>query len=203
MATISIRTRITGGHVVDETITETAPLLTVLQPVTALAAAKSGALKTRLDDDAAVISCATSGFGIASGDPLDVFWSNTGYRFGMQASAISGNCFSICSGYAGLSLPASGTVLAVGPISTYGVSLNGATSPFVCAEADRLAGVTFFHSLSGIRKAKCLPANTPWYRAESEGEVNPISNAVDQIRLSNGDATGTNNITVQYLHTQS
>jgi hypothetical protein len=201
MATISIRTRITGGHVVDETITETAPLLTVLQPVTALAAAITGALKTRLSATAGVISCATSGFGIASGAKVDVYWSGYGgLRYLMTASGVSGNCFSVADGL-GANLPASGTTCQIGAVSVQPIAFDGDGSPFLCAQADRRANVVFRSGDQTVLKQKELIANNPWYWSQKSGDTRPISgSAVADICLSNGDAAGTVTVTVQVLH---
>ena len=95
--------------------------VTVEKELAAVAAAKTGSLTTRTDDDTGEATLST-GHGILTSDLVDVYWDG-GVRFGMLAS-VSGNAVSLDGG-AGDALPAEDTACTVVKQTPIEVNFDG------------------------------------------------------------------------------
>lgn len=95
--------------------------------MTALAAAQTGTLSTRTDDDAGVASLST-GHGITTGMVCDVYWSG-GVRYGMDAT-VSTNDVTLDGG-AGDVLPAQSTAVTVVQQTEINLNFDGDDMLFI------------------------------------------------------------------------
>ena len=104
-------------------VVEFTGIVAVEKELPAVAAAKTGSLTTRTDDNTGVATLST-GHGILTNDVVDVYWSG-GIRFGMVAT-VSGNAVSL-EGGAGDNLPAQDTVCTVVKETAIEVNFDGDT----------------------------------------------------------------------------
>ena len=104
-------------------VVEFTGIVAVEKELPAVAAAKTGSLTTRTDDNTGVATLST-GHGILTNDVVDVYWSG-GIRFGMVAT-VSGNAVSL-EGGAGDNLPAQDTACTVVKETAIEVNFDGDT----------------------------------------------------------------------------
>ena len=104
-------------------VVEFTGIVAVEKELPAVAAAKTGSLTTRTDDNTGVATLST-GHGILTNDVVDVYWSG-GIRFGMVAT-VSGNAVSL-EGGAGDNLPAQDAAVTVVKQTPVEVNFDGDT----------------------------------------------------------------------------
>lgn len=164
------------------------------------AAAKSGNLSTRTDNDTGTLTMDSGGHGITTGARLDIYWA-TGSRRGVAVGTVSGTSVPIDLG-SGDNLPTQGTLItAMVPISvpiiitgdnTVGLAVKNpaggaqaAKATFVFAKSDNTEGTHFVVGSGGCGS---------WF--SSEGTTNPIAgDAITQVFVSHGDSGQAINLT--------
>jgi hypothetical protein len=163
------------------------------------AAAKTGSLTTRTDDNTGTLTMAT-GHAIPTGQRLDVFWDG-GARVGMTVGTVSGLSVPIDLG-SGDVLPAAATAVTAQVPSEEALVVTGDDAVLVACGATAGGAVTF--TTSGdvyVFHAPLTSLVTSYVWNESDGGTNPLAGAsVAKAYLSNSSsaAAGTVNGIVQY-----
>lgn len=157
-----------------------------------LAAAKTGALTTRTDNNTGVLTM-DSGHGIGTGNRLDVYWTNTdgtqGRRYGMTVGTVATDEVPIDGG-AGDNLPADETAVTamVPQLETFVVTAADVTGLFVgCGGAGT---AVFRESDTTLVVAVSTDGPTDAYVWEStNGATTPLGADVADVYLSHGDSS--------------
>lgn len=156
-----------------------------------LAAAKTGALTTRTDNDTGVLTMDT-GHGISTGNRLDVYWTNTdgtqGRRYGMTAGTVATNSVPIDGG-AGDNLPADESAITamVPQLETFAVTAADVIGLFVGCGGPATA--VFRESDTTLVAAISTDGPTDAYVWEStNGATTPFGADVADVYLSHGDS---------------
>lgn len=161
-----------------------------------LAAAKTGALTTRTDDDTGELTM-DSGHGITTGARLDVYWDG-GARYGMTVGTVATNAVPIDGG-AGDNLPADETdITAFVPIQEE-MLVTGNNAQFAFAKSSKRGIVVWTTSAPANVKAVVdelegtSGGGYQWFTGN--GVTNPFAAAaVARVYFSNGDSSGTNSM---------
>jgi hypothetical protein len=164
--------------------------------LTALAAAKSGQLTTRTDDDTGELTMAP-GHGITTGQRLDVFWTG-GHRRGMTVGTVAGDVVPIDGG-SGDVLPANLTAITAQVPAEEAFNVVGNNLQFLAARASRRGAVSFCDSGNAehlgfeLNPTTGVDGGYQWYTGS--GVTNPISgDTIAKVFFSNGSTAGTSNI---------
>jgi hypothetical protein len=161
-----------------------------------VAAAKTGTLSTRTDDNTGVVTLAAD-HGIVSADVVDVYWSG-GLRYGMTATVVSNDA--TLDGGAGTALPAQGTAVTVCKQTTLDCDFDGDKLEAIVVSANKRCSVVFEDSTNAVLKALEI-VNEPWTWAADTGIAAQITgNPVDEVKVSNGDSTAAAAIKIAYIY---
>lgn len=162
-----------------------------------LAAAKTGTLTTRTDDNTGTLTM-SGGHGIADGDRLDVYWA-TGSRRGMTVGTVATNSVPVDGG-SGDNLPTQGTAVTAMVATSEAVAAVGNNVVAAGVRVDgrvtvpTVATVVFAQSDNTEVKAYTVTASATndsagW--ATTSGATNPFAGVtVGKVFVSHGDATG-------------
>lgn len=178
------------GKTFQEQRTVTADGAVIKDPT--LAAAKTGTLTTRTDDNTGTLTMA-GGHGITTGQRLDVYWSG-GARYGMTVGTVATNSVPIDGG-GGDVLPAAATAItAMVPVledfvveaADLAALLVGCASP---------AYAVFLESDNTLVKAAYIGGSTSSYQWDEDSAAdNPFGADVAKVYLSHGYASGTRQV---------
>ncbi len=165
-----------------------------------LPAAKAGSLSTRTDDNTGVVTLA-AGHGLEMGDVVDVYWAGAGnYRYGMDVTAVNGNDVTVDGG-AGANLPAQDTAVTVGEQVTIDTDFDGDLVKLIVANCSLRAHIAFRDATPTVLKEVELQANEAWSWVAGQGIANPLAGSpVNDIKASNGDASGTATLRIGVLY---
>lgn len=165
-----------------------------------LAAAKTGQLTTRTDNDTGTLTMSAS-HGITTGARLDVYWTESGVkgaRYGMTVGTVATNSVPIDGG-AGDNLPTNLTnVTAFVPIQEE-LLFTGNNAQFAFAKSTRRGIVVYTTSVPATVKAVVSElsgdAGGGYQWVTGEGVTNPFAGvSVARVYFSNGDSAGTNSM---------
>jgi len=165
---------------------------------TALAIAKVGQLTTRTDNDTGTLTM-VAGHGIATGNRLDLFWTEAGVkgqRRGVVVGTVSVNSVPIDLG-AGDNLPTNLTAITAQVPAVEEFLVTGSNAQFIGGKSSR-RGIIVLTDGSDVEKlAMVLPGDTggayQWYTGS--GITNPIAaQTITKAYFSNGDSVNTNEL---------
>jgi hypothetical protein len=164
-----------------------------------IAAAKTGTLTTRTDDNTGTITGEAS-HGVSTGNRLDVFWSG-GARVGMTVGTVSGTSIPVDGG-SGDVLPSAATALTicVPTEQNFDVTGDDVSSIFISCP---LGGAVTFTDDSNVYIYHRAPTSTTktYVWVEADGGTNPLAGgAVGKAYLSNQSSSAAATISggVQY-----
>lgn len=154
----------------------------------ALAAAKSGALTTRTDDNTGTLTMAAS-HGIATGNRLDVYWSG-GSRRGMTVGTVSVNEVPIDGG-AGDVLPADETAVTAMVPTQESFVVTGDNVKALACDATARATITFTDNTpTELGVVQITGADLAYFWTSLSGVTNPLAgDSVTRVYLSHDDTT--------------
>lgn len=182
-ATISQRTTIGGLTIEGSTTVEGESALTYEN--TALAAAKSGTLSTRTDNDTGVIT--SSAHGITEGQKVSVFWSG-GSRYNMDVGTVATNTLAIDGG-AGDNLPSATTAVTVCVQTEANFAITGNQLQAIAIKGNRRCVVLLSGSDSTVHLPNDLLANEA-YTWVNGTTTNPVSgDTVTKLVIANGETS--------------
>lgn len=177
-----------------ERLTVTADNQGTISPT--LAAAKTGTLSTRTDNDTGTITGQAS-HGVTTGARLDIYWFNAdgsvaGSRRGVTVGTVSGNSIPIDSG-AGDNLPIATTALTIQVPNSETVNLTGANAVAVYATIDK-PGIVVYAQTDDTEIAykvfDGVNGGTWAWVSGFDDATNPITGqTVGKVFWSQGDAT--------------
>lgn len=157
-----------------------------------VAAAKTGTLTTRTDNDTGVATM-TTGHGFATSDLLSVYWSG-GMRRNMVAT-VAGDSVTIDGGQ-GDNLPIATTALTVMEEVVIDADVVGDLVNIIAFASDRRCCVQLMAG-STPELAMVLPANEPYIWALGGGSANPIAgDTITSIRVSHDDSAAAHTIDI-------
>lgn len=184
MASASVRHRITvDGKTIDTNRTVTADGKVTKDPT--LAAAKSGTLSTRTDNDTGVATM-TSGHGITNG-LVDVYWSG-GSRAGMTATVATDDI--TIDGGVGDNLPAQGTALTLMVPQVEDFVVEYADLQVLTVSCVSPAQAVFLDSGASVVLRVAIDGSTDGYQWDADHPLSPSNpfgtTDVVSVRLSHG-----------------
>lgn len=183
MATITITSRASVLGKSAATSTEITSDAAVLVDPT-LAAAKSGTLTTRTDNDTGTLTM-SSGHGITTGQRLDVYWSG-GVRYGMTVGTVASNSVPIDGG-AGDNLPANNTAITAMVPQQEDFPVDGADLQSLIVSCESPALVVFRTSAPADIVAAEVTADSDYVWFTGSGVDNPFDTDVAAtVYLSHG-----------------
>jgi hypothetical protein len=160
-----------------------------------LAAAKTGQLTTRTDNDTGTLTM-TGGHGITTGVYLDVYWDG-GFRLGLLVGTVATNSVPIDGG-AGDNLPTNLTDITAMIPSSETLTTVGNDYGVLAADAPSnvRAGVLFTNASDVAQSALEIDPDQGAYVWDSgSGVTNPLAGVTTgKIKLSHGDSTGTRKV---------
>jgi len=160
----------------------------------ALAAAKSGTLSTRTDDNTGILTLG-AGHGISAGDVVDVYWTG-GMRYGMDVTADDATTITVDLG-AGDVLPAQDSAVIACKVTTINSDWDGDDLSMIAVHSTKRASIDFLDSGGASIDQQELTANEPWIWVKDQGIANPLTgNAVDDIRVSTAETSATTAIKI-------
>jgi hypothetical protein len=162
-----------------------------------LAAAKTGTLTTRTDNDTGVATM-DSGHGFATNDVLDVYWDG-GARYGMTAT-VSTNAVTIDGG-AGDNLPTTSTALTVMKQVVLSQPFDGSKVKALALHCKETRCTILFYESSSLRLAVQLNADTPYEWFSGGYGSNPLASytAITAIKMTHADSSAEQAITAGFL----
>lgn len=158
-----------------------------------IAAAKTGTLTTRTDDNTGTIT-GQSGHGITTASVFDAFWTNADGSVGCQrnivAGTVSGTSIPFDSGI-GDNMPAQDTALTICPqTSITGVSFEGDNVKMLLATCQGRFSLQLKEG-STVHATYRGSARSPFFWYDGAPFTNPIAgDLIDTILISNGDSSG-------------
>lgn len=174
-----------GGISIASTASRTAE--TQLSHEVSLAAAKSGTLTTRTDNDTGVITLG-SGHGITDADIVDVYWS-AGVQYGCTVTSYDSTTITVDLG-SGDNLPTQDSAVTVGVQVTIDTDFDGDNLEAVLMHCDQKAHLDFQDSGDATLGEFDLTANEAFTWLSGTGTANPLTgNPVDDVKVSNGGTT--------------
>jgi len=193
-ATILKNTSI-AGIAIASSITRTADGQIAVE--TTLPVGQAGTLSTRTDDDTGVATL-SGGHGIETADVVDVYWAG-GVRYGMDAT-VATNDVTVNLG-AGDNLPTQDTALVVTKQVTIATEFDGDDVKAIAMVSTKRTHVNFRDSGQVSLAAVELVANADWSWYSDLEIANPLTgNAVEDIKVSNGDSSATAAFQLGVLH---
>lgn len=172
-----------------------------MSPVSEVAAAKTGTLSTRTDDNTGVVAAA-SGHGASTGNKIDLFWDG-GSRLAMDAT-VSGDNITLDGG-SGDVLPAAATAV------TLMRHLAGASETIIFTPADLKAlvayvpvqGAIHFYESDGTTYISSLQLDAGVAYTFIDGVVgdNPLTGESPAVvKMTHGDSTASRPVQAYVLH---
>lgn len=167
-----------------------------------LAAAKTGALTTRTDNDTGTLTMA-AGHGIATGARLDVYWDG-GCRYGMTVGTVATNSVPVDGG-AGDNLPAAATeITAMVPDSEALVVTGNNAVGLLTSTTSQAQAVAVLATSGDVLIKACVmneDGGNSYTYLSGDGQSNPVSGgAISKVFLSHGDSTATRKVRGALMH---
>ncbi len=163
-----------------------------------LAAAKTGSLTARTDDDTGVVT-AEAEHGITDSDAVDVYWEgdSPGVRYGMDVTIVDGNDISINLG-AGDVLPAlNSAVTIVKQVLIVIPDFDGDQTKFLAMHCSRRGHVDLQQVSGTSIEASKLGPTAPYVWVDGGGASNPLAgNTVSKAMATCGDSAGSGRIQI-------
>lgn len=158
-----------------------------------LAAAKSGVLTVRTDDNTGSLTM-NAGHGIITGDRLDVYWDVGGVkgsRRGMIVGTVAGNVVPIDGG-AGDNLPVAASAITAMVPTVFNVTITGNNVQVLVLFSQRTGSIVFTQTDNTLIYGKTIhnaPDQEVWYTGN--GVTNPLLGAtVGKVYMSHGFTAG-------------
>lgn len=152
-----------------------------------LAAAQSGSLTTRTDNDTGVITLA-EGHGITDADTVDVYWSG-GMRYGMTVTGYDTTTITVDAG-SGDNLPVAETAVFATVPTDIDIDVDGDLISGIAVHATTRASADFQTGADASLLQVELAANEPWTWFDSQSITNPLTgDPIGHIQASAGTAT--------------
>ena len=157
------------------------------QSVSVLNAA-AGTLTTRTDNTNGTLTLGAN-HGISNADIITIFDDNTGtVSYLATVGTVAGNSVPF-TGAAGAVLPVVNSTVTVGKVVDLDVDFDGDNVRILAAQMTTLGHVVFEDAGNTAIANATLTANQPWMYIDGVTASNPLTgNAVDQIRLANGNS---------------
>jgi hypothetical protein len=181
------RTGTVGSDTFTESVNDSAETKEDARPT--VAAAKTGTLTTRTDNDTGTLTM-TGGHGIITGDTLDVFWTG-GSRRGMTVGTVATNSVPIDGG-SGDNLPTAATAITAMVPEEVPFTVDGDEVVFLSVKSPAAGYVTFKDDADAIITAAVYQLDAGegkvWYSAS--GETNPLAGKITSVAVfSHGSTT--------------
>lgn len=162
-----------------------------------LAAAKTGQLTTRTDNDTGTLTM-TGGHGIITGDFLFVFWDGGSRR--AVAGTVATNSVPIDLG-AGDNLPVNLTNVTVQVANSESAIMTGNNVTAIQFYAPRRGSIQITDASDVELDAQTVEAGSAYIWYSGSGVTNPLAgDAVAKVKFGNGDSTGTNAVEANFLY---
>jgi hypothetical protein len=156
-----------------------------------LAAAKTGTLTTRTDDNTGTLTM-SSGHGITTGNKIHLYWVNTDGTRGFAhtvAGTVATNSVPIDTG-AGDNLPPLNTAVTAMVPTSYDFVVEYANLVLLAFRCDQPAYAVVRQSGGTVEEAVEVTGSTGSYSWDSgDGTSNPLAADVTSVDVSHGDAT--------------
>jgi len=187
----------TGYMVALVEVSSVTPMLVALVADPTLAAAKTGSLTTRTDDNTGTLTMA-SGHGISTGNRLDVYWA-TGIPYGMTVGSVSVNSVPIDGG-AGDNLPTANTSITAMVPQLEEITLPSTEDAKGIAITCPGKAIAVFRNAADTVLLVGEVTTTNDYLWDGSG-TNPLGTGEDlaDVYLSHGDSTAARQISVVVL----
>lgn len=158
-----------------------------------LAAAKTGTLTTRTDNDTGVLTM-TAGHGITTGARLDVYWDG-GSRAGMTVGTVATNSVPIDGG-TGDNLPAATTAVTAMVPAEEEFFVTGDDAAAIGVQTTASVATVVFADGSDAELAKATVENgVDFSWTDQDGSTNPLTgDAVEKVYVSHGDSSGSKTV---------
>jgi hypothetical protein len=167
---------------------------------TELAAAKTGTLTTRTDDNTGELTLA-SGHGVTTGQRIDVYWA-AGKRYGMTVGTVASLVVPVDGG-AGDNLPIATTAITAQVPTEIPFSVVGNDLQALAAYATRRSMVTLADGSSNHLNVELVPDDPDqiYTWTEDDGTTNPVAgDTLTKTFLSNGSSDGTSLVNLAGLY---
>lgn len=159
---------------------------------TTLAAGKSGTLSTRSDNVNGTLTLVAN-HGITDAATISIFWTAANgvpqFAYGATVGTVAGNSVPFTTA-AGTVLPAQNTAIVADVEEEFDIDVDGDKIEMLLAVGDRTCGVRFLDAGDSVLSAAARAGNEPYLYIKNISQANPLTgNAVDAVRLANGDGT--------------
>jgi hypothetical protein len=165
-----------------------------------LAAAKTGTLTVRTDNDTGTLTLQAS-HGVITGDKIDIYWTG-GSRRSVTVGVVSVNSVPIDLG-AGDNLPAAATTLTVMVVDDETVNIVGANVVALAVKAptQKACTVVFCQADGTEIKAYVVPAGESRVWTTGSGVTNPVTGqTIGKIRMTHGDSAAARTVLAHVLY---
>lgn len=158
-----------------------------------LAAAKTGTLTTRTDNDTGTLTMA-DGHGITTGAKLDVYWDG-GARYNMTVGTVATNSVPIDGG-SGDNLPASSTAITAMVPTSLALAFNGEDATTLAMQCKKARCVVSVFEDTTLSKAFVLDSGQLVVWTSSDPLTNPLDglDAITTIHFSHEDSDASQEI---------
>lgn len=162
-----------------------------------LAAAKTGTLSVRTDNDTGTLTM-DPGHGILTGDKVDIYWSG-GSRRGVTVGTVATNSVPIDLG-AGDNLPAAATAVTVMVQNSETVSITGANVVAIAFKCAGKATLQITQSNDTEIFGTTVSAGGSYIWTVGSGVTNPVTGqTIGKVKITHGDSTKTQKPRVHIL----
>jgi len=153
--------------------------------------ADAGTLSTRTNDTDGTLTLG-SGHGVATGNKIDIFWTdangNLKCAYGATVGTVAGNSVPF-TGASGDVLPALDSAITADVQTALDCDFDGDKLKMILAKSDRNGNLIFEDSGNAVLDHATLLATEPYFYYSGAGQTNPLSgNPVDEIRVTNADS---------------
>jgi hypothetical protein len=176
----------------------------ILSKEVTLAAAKTGSLSTRTDDDTGTLTMA-AGHGITTGARIDIYWTG-GARRGVIAGTVAGNSVPFGAGAPDIGLgdvlPSQGTAVTVMVPQEESFTINGTNAGAVLCEVEGARGQIVMAQADNTEEwAITVTDGYGWYNTE-QGTTNPITGQtlITKVFFSHADSTASRRVRATVLY---
>lgn len=155
--------------------------------------AQPGILTTRTDLDTGSLTMDSASHGIATGNKIDLYWTNAdgtiGSRRGMTVGAVAGVVVPIDLGL-GADLPVAATVIQAAVVQAFDVTITGDDAIAILGACDAARCTIVLMSAGGTveQLAIVLPAVKVYEWLATSGQPNPIvGDVIDKLHMTHND----------------
>lgn len=166
-----------------------------------LAAAKTGTLTTRTDDNTGTLTM-SGGHGISTGNKIHLYWTNADGSRGFAytvAGTVSVNSVPIDTGAGDVLPPATTAITAMVP-TNYDFPVEFANLVLLAFRCDQPAYAVVRQSGGTVEEAIEVTGEAGSYSwGSADGTTNPLAADVTQVDISHGDATASRSVKIVAL----